>query len=270
MTKPINGISEIISSYSCVLLDQFGVIHDGRTVYPLASYAMEQLAANNVRIIILSNSSREAPHSLRKLTRMGIDTSLIAGVVTSGDLAMHHVKAYASVNPTARALHFNWRSSRASSRAGVSLFDHGITHIAEHTRTLGTTRVPAIDDIDVIVAHGVNGLTQPDGTVAEISLDDALALLREIGAKRPDVPFFVANPDIVTVDGAELRPMPGRLALEFERAGGRDVRRLGKPDAVAYVEAVRLADVDRADMLAVGDSVGHDILGAANAGVDSL
>lgn len=65
--------------------------------------------------------------------------------------------------------------------------------------------------------------------------------------------------------------MPGTLAKDFEDAGGSRVRMMGKPDCIAYDAAIEiLREADRRRVLAIGDSLGHDILGAANAGIASL
>jgi ribonucleotide monophosphatase NagD (HAD superfamily) len=41
-----------------VLLDQFGVLHDGLSPYPAIHEAVQYLAETGARIVILSNSSR--------------------------------------------------------------------------------------------------------------------------------------------------------------------------------------------------------------------
>lgn len=268
-TTVIPGISGIASSYKCFLLDQFGVIHDGQRVYPGAVRVLNELHKAGKKTIILSNSSRRASSTVRALQRKAIDPDLIDAVVTSGELAFSALPVFAAAHPTARVLHFNWGST---SRSAVSIVDHGLTCIAPPSRTLHGCNVPKASDVDVIVAHGTTGITLPSprDAVLDVPWQVANDLLVEIASLNPHTPFFVANPDIVTVDGAELRPMPGALAKIFQDAGGDNIHRLGKPDPVAYTEALRLADVQPSDVLAVGDSLAHDILGAADAGIDSL
>jgi hypothetical protein len=41
-----------------VLLDQFGVLHDGRMAYPGAVEAVERLHSQGMQLLIISNSSR--------------------------------------------------------------------------------------------------------------------------------------------------------------------------------------------------------------------
>lgn len=263
----IPGISDIVASYKCLLLDQFGVIHDGQRVYPGALEALQKAHELGIKSVIISNSSRRASTTLRKLKSLDINLDFISDVVTSGELAFKALPEFTSNHPNARVLHFNWGSS---SRSAVSIFEHGFKNVAPCTREFLGVSVPDPKDVDVIVAHGTTGISCPDGTVKDIGWDLATELLKQVVETRPDVPFFVANPDIVTVDGPNLRTMPGALAKVFEENGGRTVHRLGKPDPVAYEEALRLAGVNRKDVLAVGDSMGHDVLGAADAGIQSL
>lgn len=73
----------------------------------------------------------------------------------------------------------------------------------------------------------------------------------------------------------KLVPMPGALARYYQNechtsAGGGDVRVMGKPAAVIYERALRDLNLQKSEILAVGDSIEHDITGAAAAGVDAL
>jgi ribonucleotide monophosphatase NagD (HAD superfamily) len=62
-----------------VLLDQFGVLHDGRRPYPGAHDAVRHLHDAGLRILILSNSSRRSGGTLSKLAKMGFQEDWFAG-----------------------------------------------------------------------------------------------------------------------------------------------------------------------------------------------
>lgn len=265
--KPIRGVSDIVDKYDCILLDQFGVIHDGQTPYPRALEAIRKLHENALKIVILSNSSRQAKHAAEKLTRMGIDTATIHGIVTSGQLAFGAIREEMVRSPESRVLHFNWNSGRGT----ISTKDHNIREVPPLKRTIEGLRLPSPEDIDLIVAHGTDGIMTSPTELQPVPIKALRDFSKEIAQQRPDLPFFCANPDMVTVDGPKLRIMPGTLAKDFEDAGGTCVRRMGKPDGVAYDAAIQLlSEVNKGRVLAIGDSLGHDILGAANAGIDSL
>jgi ribonucleotide monophosphatase NagD (HAD superfamily) len=64
-----------------VLLDQFGVLHDGQQPYPHAIAAVEQLHAAGKQILVLSNSSRRSGGTIGKLAKMGFKTEWFAGAL---------------------------------------------------------------------------------------------------------------------------------------------------------------------------------------------
>jgi len=41
-----------------ILLDQFGVLHDGKNAYPTAVEAVRKLSVSGRKVVILSNSAR--------------------------------------------------------------------------------------------------------------------------------------------------------------------------------------------------------------------
>ena len=61
-----------------VLLDQFGVLHDGKVAFPEAIEAVKQLAASK-KVYILSNSSRRAATALQKIASLGYPAESFAG-----------------------------------------------------------------------------------------------------------------------------------------------------------------------------------------------
>ena len=84
--------------------------------------------------------------------------------------------------------------------------------------------------------------------------------------------MLCANPDqrTIDVDGATPLYMPGTMADAYRAMGG-EVVLYGKPGVAHFSAALRAAGVDDAGRaLMVGDSLHHDILGAAAAGLDSL
>ena len=64
----------------------------------------------------------------------------------------------------------------------------------------------------------------------------------------------------VTVDGGELVAMPGSLAAAYARCGGPVVL-MGKPAPLIYAACAELLGLPPSQLLAVGDSLEHDIGG---------
>ncbi|GLI65938.1 hypothetical protein VaNZ11_009598 [Volvox africanus] len=256
----ITGLSEVSGRYKALLLDQFGVLHDGRRPYPGAVEAVEAAADSGLRLIIISNSSRRSGGTLDKLAAMGFERRCFEGVVTSGELTHR----YLTLRPDdwwsglgSRCLHINW-----SRRGPASLEDTGLQVVADPR------------DADFFLAHGTEALSLPGGGVEERPLEELKALLRgaaeeAVRARTAPPPLVVANPDVVTVDGDDLVAMPGSLAAVYSQAGGPVVL-MGKPSPLIYMACGEMLGLAPSEMLAVGDSLEHDVAGALAAGVDSL
>ena len=90
-----------------------------------------------------------------------------------------------------------------------------------------------------------------------------------------NLPLIAANPDRVVEHGDRLIYCGGALADLYEARGGM-ILMAGKPYKPIYTEALRLAEaaaghaLDRSRILAIGNSVRTDAIGAAGAGLDLL
>ena len=67
--RPIASLSEVASGYDAVILDQWGVLHDGSAPYPRAAAAMTALA-RVTRIAVLSNSGKRSAVAARRYNRV--------------------------------------------------------------------------------------------------------------------------------------------------------------------------------------------------------
>lgn len=95
-------------------------------------------------------------------------------------------------------------------------------------------------EADFILAHGTEALGLNDaGDSLTLSLNEIKALLeRAVNSGKGAPPMIVANPDFVTVEGTNLRTMPGTLARWYEALGGKVYHRvfcvcLSDPDCLA-------------------------------------
>ncbi|GAX72851.1 hypothetical protein CEUSTIGMA_g306.t1 [Chlamydomonas eustigma] len=249
-------MSDICQNYDAVLLDQFGVLHDGKKPYSVRTIeAVRMMWEAGIQIFIISNSSRRSAGTIEKLKGLGYDDKWFSGAVTSGDMTHQ----YLIQRPTewwkslgSCCVHLTW-----GSRGSISL------------EGLGLQVVRDISSAEFILVHGTQALGSPvGGQPKETSLDDIKLLLQDCSSL--DLPMIVANPDLVTVDGDDLAIMPGTLAKWYENMGGSTYL-MGKPSSIIYGEAIgQLGGVDRNRVLAIGDSMEHDIAGGSKAGLDTL
>lgn len=253
--QTLNGLRHIAETrrFKAWLLDQFGVLHDGKKPYPGAISTLEMLATTGAKMVVISNSSRRASTTIDKLKSLGFDPSLFAGAITSGELTHQYLLRrddtwFAALGRS--CIHMTW-----SDRGAISL------------EGLGLKVVENVEEADFILAHGTEGMGLPSGDVRPMSLQDLEKILEICASKK--IPMVVANPDYVTVEARALRVMPGTLASKFEKLGG-EVRWMGKPDKIIYKSAMAMVGVDACDSIAVGDSLHHDIKGANAAGIQSV
>ena len=85
--------------------------------------------------------------------------------------------------------------------------------------------------------------------------------------------MFCANPDYVTIEKNNKKKnffCMGTIADLYEHMGGQVII-LGKPNKEIYIEATKkFRDLDLSKVIAIGDSLDHDIKGAHNFGIDSI
>ena len=91
MSKIIESISDIISLYDVFILDQWGVMHDGKKGYDCAINSVEKLIKKNKKLIIISNSSKRKKSSIRRLKSLGFDKNHFIEVMTSGEMIWQEI-----------------------------------------------------------------------------------------------------------------------------------------------------------------------------------
>ncbi len=93
----INGLAEIASQFDAMLIDQFGVIHDGQKLYPGALEVMRELKRSDVPVVVMTNSGKRAAPNAERIVKMGIPRELFVDCVSSGEVAWQSLevsKAY--------------------------------------------------------------------------------------------------------------------------------------------------------------------------------
>ncbi|SVB40821.1 uncharacterized protein METZ01_LOCUS193675, partial [marine metagenome] len=99
---------------------------------------------------------------------------------------------------------------------------------------------------------------------------DYLPILSE--AYKNKMLMFCANPDFETVEKVDKKNIfcMGTIAQLYQDMGG-NVIILGKPSQEIYHEATKCVNsYKKSQMVAIGDSLFHDILGAKKFGIDNV
>ena len=85
-TLTIKGLADIINQYDVFILDQWGVMHDGKKGFTKAINCVRKLYQEKKEIIIISNSSKRKETSIKKLPKLGFDPKYFMEVITSGEM----------------------------------------------------------------------------------------------------------------------------------------------------------------------------------------
>ena len=238
------GIRPLMQRYDGIVLDLWGVVHDGIGVFPWVNDTLRQLKAAGKRVVLLSNVPRRIAVTMERNARIGLDNGLVDGLMTSGEAAWWHLYE----RPDAfypglgrRCLHIGGERD-ITIRDGLD-YDF-VTDTAEAEFLFNT------------------GSRNDDGSPPA---DQPLLM----AAAARGLPMVCANPDVAVIVAGKQQECAGAIARRYEALGGA-VRYHGKPYAEIYAPVLEMLGLPQERCLAVGDSLHTDIPGAARAGIDSL
>ena len=247
MTIPVPALIDHFSTlaprYDVVLSDVWGVVHNGVAAFADACDALTRFRAGGGTVILLTNAPRQSEIVTGFLDKLAVPRTAYDAVVSSGDVARAVLEA---------------RRHDAVFHIGPER-DHSV-----FTELKIRFAPPA--SADFIVCSGLFD----DTTETPEDYRDLLDRLRQ-----RNLLMVCANPDLVVERGHELVYCAGAIADLYQSMGG-DVLYAGKPyrpiyeQALERVAALRGAEVPLARVLAIGDSVRTDLLGASGFGVDCL
>lgn len=247
--RQISSLGEICDRYDAILCDIWGVVHNGVASFAPAAEALAAYRRRGGAVVLISNAPRPSLPVRRQLLKLGVPPEAFDAVVTSGDVTIGLIEER-SADPV---LHIG-------PARDLSLFD------AVSEATGARPRLVSLEEARYALCTGL----RRDETEKP---DDYEAELRALAARR--MTMICANPDIVIHRGETVIFCAGALARRYEELDG-PVIYAGKPYARIYERALALAEGARGSplakhrVLAIGDGMKTDIVGAARAGLDAL
>jgi HAD superfamily hydrolase (TIGR01459 family) len=243
--QEISGLRDLTQRFDAFLIDQFGVLRDGRGPYPQAAETLATLKETGVRVIILSNSGKRALRNGWRLAKLGFDQASWDWFLTSGEVAWQLLAAEVKAGqggPVRRCLLIS-RDGDTSPLDGLDL-----------------QRTATGADADIVL------IAASEGDVYDLSYYETLLA----PAAKRGVPCLCTNPDKIMLTEKGTAFGAGRIAELYQELGGT-VRWIGKPFADIYATALDfLGSPDPDRVCCIGDSIEHDIAGAARAGLRSM
>ena len=83
---PFTKLEELSHRYETFLLDQYGVLHNGQSVFKGVIEALQNFQAAQKTVILLSNSAKRSENNYQRMEQLGLDRKFFQGVVTSGEV----------------------------------------------------------------------------------------------------------------------------------------------------------------------------------------
>ncbi len=244
--RRIGGLGEIIERYKVLLIDAYGVIHDGRRVFPAVNDALRRARAAGRKVVVVTNSPQRVAGMVFRLNDVGVEDGNYDAIASSGELTWRDLERRNGVNGALPRVHFILQGS-------------GIRWLADVRNPM----VEAMHDADIVVAAGM-----PYGTEAEALTSPLVPALA--AARARNIPMLVADSDETYPENGIVRLGPGWIARHYDKLGGTVVE-YGKPFDPIYDEALALAGkVEPSEVLMIGDNLKTDIAGATRRGFDSL
>ncbi len=249
MTRIIQTLADISDAYDVLFVDLWGCLHNGVTAFPDAVKALQEYRKRGGMVVLVTNSPRTRAAVEVQLQGFGAPEDCWDTITTSGD--------------SARLAMFQGAVGQKVYFIGTEAEEHFFDplNILDNPQPVETV---ALDDAEGIVCTGpFDAMAHPD------TLRPQLLLAKTKGLK-----LLCANPDIV-VDRGEVREWcAGAVAELYTEMGGESLY-FGKPHPPIYdLARLRTAaegkDPAEARILAIGDGIRTDILGAQGEQIDSL
>ena len=234
----LERLSDISDNYDVLLIDLWGVIHNGIQVFKNVSNVLKGLKQQNKSVFFITNAPRRSEVIQQQLKDFGIFSDLYNKVISSGELSWLHMKK-------------NYRNKKCF-MIGPPRDNHLIEGLDLNVVNEGSF-------VDIILNTGPWG--------DQDRLENYTDLLRNLVSMRPTM--ICSNPDKLVVRGEKFMICAGLLAEFYEKIGGK-VEYFGKPFKEIYRYCFKFIDQENPRVLVIGDSLENDIKGANNLNFESV
>ena len=239
----VTGVAPLSPGTEAWICDIWGVVHNGLAAFAPAVEACRRFRAGGGTVLLLTNAPRPAAAIVTQLDKLAVPHDAYDAVLTSGDLT----RGLIAEHRARPMLHLGPDRDRG-------LYDGVAVRLVEAA------------DAEVVICSGLyddNHETAEDYRERLVALAARSALM------------VCANPDVTVARGERVIPCAGAVAKLYEDVGGRVIY-AGKPYLPVYARAFEMIAAARGrpvaaeKVLAIGDGLRTDMLGAANAGLPAL
>ena len=249
MTAVIKSLNDVSDRYDALFVDLWGCVHNGVKAYTSANDSLKKYRAKGGKVVLVTNSPRPRSGVEKQLTKFGVDPEAWDFIATSGDSA---------------------RMAMFQGVVGNKIYFIGTPYEENFFEALNVIENPVnIERVSLDRAQGIvctgpfNSLENLDVYFSDFEF-----------AKKRGLKFLCANPDIIVDRGSVREWCAGALAKMYADLGGESLY-FGKPFRPIYELARKRLhssgfEINDKRILAIGDGITTDILGAEKEGIDSL
>ncbi len=245
-TKFCQGISDISDSYTGFIIDTWGVLHDGEKVFEPAIECLQELKKRNKFVLLMSNSELNAADTATELKKMGLPEGLYSEILTSGELLKQGIEK---------------QSDGVFTGLGKSCFLIGGDRGQSFLKGAGIDVVSDAEQASFVLISGWDALKSDVASYEDI--------LRTIVRKR--LKILCVNPDGRAMQSLSYSSGAALISKRLQELGGV-VQMIGKPYKPIYHHAIKILhqnDIYPGQTVMIGDSMGHDIIGATLVNMDT-
>lgn len=245
-TKFCQGISDISDSYTGFIIDTWGVLHDGEKVFESAIECLKELKARNKFILLMSNSEKDSAQTAAELKSLGLPDGLYNEILSSGELLKQGIEK---------------QNDGIFTGLGKTCYLIGGERSRAFLKGVGVDIVESIENATFLFISGWDDL-KPDIAAYEDVLREAV---------RRRVKVLCVNPDGRALQSIQFSSGTAMIAKRLQELGGV-VQMIGKPYKPIYHHAIKILhqnDIYPGQTVMIGDSMGHDIIGATLVNMDT-
>jgi HAD superfamily hydrolase (TIGR01459 family) len=247
----LKGLNQALNNYEFFILDIWGVLHDGKKLYPSTLDTLKTLKSNNKKTCLLSNTGHLNDFVINHLNEFGVSRDLYDFIITAGSSAQLALKD---------------RPDQKHKDLGNKCF-----YIGDDPLLTSDDKFEIIMGMGIEVCEDAKDATfilNSCGGTPHENVDTILSLIEKISPL--SLPMVCVNPDIKVNIGQEQYLCAGAFAKRYEALGGHVIYH-GKPDINIYNHVWNFfGQPDKTKIVAIGDSLHTDIQGANNFSIDSI
>jgi len=236
-TVVLPGLGAVINRFDVLVLDQWGVLHEGNRLYEGVLPFLDEAKRVDKEVFILTNSSKSAARNIQRLEdRFDLARTRYNDLISSADIIREWLEGSFAIE------------GLSVPRSVFVIADEGDEQLLSGLRVAITT--------DIELADAVVLLSLPVTDKAE---DHLSWMISGVGRR---LPLICPSSDVHTVRPNGVYAGMNSIILRFLQLGG-DVHNVGKPSRYVYDRCrEQMKAVKPSRVLMVGDQIASDVVGA--------